>query len=810
MKAAAQTRQTAPQSSPTSSRAIPPTSQSAVTPFFRMQRTLGNQAIAGLLASGRIQPKLRVSQSGDPDEIAADRMADRVLTSAPSGIVQRKCHCSGAAPCSKCKKEEPDQIQRQAAFSHAPPRSVPNDFIGSLGQGRPIDPPVRAFLEPRFGADFGNVRIYSDADAAKSAEAIQARAFTTGSHIVFNHGEYSPASTGGLRLLSHELAHVLQQTGAKRDGVAAAGSTLQRQGKDPKPSANPNFNPEDTVGSITVFNIAPRTAEVWMHKKTDGSSYPLVYTVTKSDLPEGKTYQGFKDASGRLRVKEKGKDYLLYFVGSPNPALLKFPPTFDVMVVNRVGPPASTGEGRGAGKGSAEKAAQGQPGVRVQVITAAQFEALTGKPARELPDGRFVPTGQVPQWNLGSSGALPGSSFAMVITPPPDLPLPEGAVGILWTGDHMSDFVVVNGRIIARGFRAGLVRQGLGALERVGPIKRILLRIGGPRRFGPFRFDKGMGPAGISLNEGVPGSYANDWLFPYKPGARAVYQLNPPPGAAENLLKSMEDVAPLLEGQTYRYSEPPASFPTPLKYRVGPNGCILGTSNCITLPSQVHEEGLGGENIVLNEGQYKIDVIRGSVLNPEAQGPGAASPNPELLKPGLASSIDEYVKQPEEMFTGQGLGVKPTAWPMWARGAAGVIRVGGTVLMVYSAAESTIRIAEATPEERPIVIGEEAGSWGGGLIGNVLASALGGAFFCAETGPGAFFCALGFGIAGGITGGVVGKSLGHDLAQTLVDVGKLTPAQWIQGSTLLFGTPEQKRALEQMREVETGEPGPGF
>ena len=166
--------------------------------------------------------------------------------------------------------------------------------------------------------------------------------------------------------------------------------------------------------------------------------------------------------------------------------------------------------------------------------------------------------------------------------------------------------------------------------------------------------------------------------------------------------------------------------------------------------------------------------------------------------------MDEYLNQPEEVFAKQGLGVKSTAWPMWARGAAGVIRVGGTVLMVYGATETATRIYDATPEERPIVIGEETGSWAGGFVGNALGSALGGAFVCAESGPGAFFCALGFGIAGGITGSVVGAGAGHDLAQLLVDAGTITPGQWLQGTTLMFGTPGQKKTMEQWREI--GEP----
>jgi hypothetical protein len=53
---------------------------------------------------------------------------------------------------------------------------------------------------------------------------------------------------------------------------------------------------------------------------------------------------------------------------------------------------------------------------------------------------------------------------------------------------------------------------------------------------------------------------------------------------------------------------------------------------------------------------------------------------------------------------------------------------------------------------------------------------------------------------------VVGKSIGHGLAQMMVDVGNMTPAQWIQSSTMMFGTAQQKRSLEEWRQIETGEP----
>ncbi|WP_323190536.1 DUF4157 domain-containing protein [Halostella sp. PRR32] len=79
--------------------------------------------------------------------------------------------------------------------------------------GRPLDPDISKSLGERMDADFWDVRIHTGADAAEACDAIDARAFTAGSDIVFNDGEYRPESPEGQHLLAHELAHVRQQTG---------------------------------------------------------------------------------------------------------------------------------------------------------------------------------------------------------------------------------------------------------------------------------------------------------------------------------------------------------------------------------------------------------------------------------------------------------------------------------------------------------------------------------------------------------------------------------------------------------------------
>lgn len=238
-------------------------------PTLNLQRKMGNQAVLQLLQIGSrpgeaapasaaagpmqnsfadtpifpppirgIQRKLTVNTPGDTYEKEADRVAEQIMrmsgpqaasmpaVSGSAAGVQRECACGGS--CDDCKKKNHDKqhakVQMKAAGPvnagrmEAPP--IVHEVLRSPGE--PLDAATRAFMEPRFGQDFSNVRIHTDARAAESASAVQARAYTAGQSVVFGAGEFSPRTHEGQKLLGHELAHVVQQGNSSL-------ATLQRQ-----------------------------------------------------------------------------------------------------------------------------------------------------------------------------------------------------------------------------------------------------------------------------------------------------------------------------------------------------------------------------------------------------------------------------------------------------------------------------------------------------------------------------------------------------------------------------------------------------
>ena len=221
-------------------------SESAPTPasardldhWAGLHRAYGNQAVLRALQSGltpgavegspqrqplvrnqgvspRLQTKLTINTPGDQYEQEADRVAEQVMRmpdrqgyAAPTmtstaPFVQRQC--------AACKGEEEPRQRSDESAPHSP-RFLP-PFVGENlnSPGRPLDAVSRTFFESRFGRDFSEVRIRTDAHAVRRADELGALAYTIGNEVGFARGAYKPETPFGRGLLAHELTHVVQK-----------------------------------------------------------------------------------------------------------------------------------------------------------------------------------------------------------------------------------------------------------------------------------------------------------------------------------------------------------------------------------------------------------------------------------------------------------------------------------------------------------------------------------------------------------------------------------------------------------------------
>ena len=111
-------------------------------------------------------------------------------------------------------------VMRKAKSGNSKRADTPREIQNRLGRGRPLEGGVRSRMESAFGRSFSQVRAHTDSTAARLANDLNARAFTVGHHVAFDSGEYKPGNMLGDALIAHEMAHVVQQSGAAASGAS--------------------------------------------------------------------------------------------------------------------------------------------------------------------------------------------------------------------------------------------------------------------------------------------------------------------------------------------------------------------------------------------------------------------------------------------------------------------------------------------------------------------------------------------------------------------------------------------------------------
>ena len=164
---------------------------------------------------GAIQTKLVINEPGNAYEQKAERLSSEVMRmhdpqQSAQGLVRLQ---AGGIESGDLRRTEVSPTVDQALAA----------------PGHPLDSATRAFMERRFGYEFSRVRVHSSVPAEQSAREVNAKAYTVGRDIVFGAGHFAPTTDTGRRLIAHELAHVVQQSGA--DGIgsgrtAAAASSI--------------------------------------------------------------------------------------------------------------------------------------------------------------------------------------------------------------------------------------------------------------------------------------------------------------------------------------------------------------------------------------------------------------------------------------------------------------------------------------------------------------------------------------------------------------------------------------------------------
>ncbi len=190
-----------------------------------------------------VQMKLEVGAPNDKYEQEADAVADRVMmmpTTPPVQLMPEEEEKLQLMPdgvgmvqlmsdeeekvqlkCSSC--EEKEKLQRKpnlqlSGGSAEAPQGLTQQLNRSNGGGQALPKATQEEMGQKIGADFSGVKVHTGNQATQMNTALGARAFTHGSNIYFNQGNYNPHSSDGKHLLAHELTHTVQQGAAQPTG----------------------------------------------------------------------------------------------------------------------------------------------------------------------------------------------------------------------------------------------------------------------------------------------------------------------------------------------------------------------------------------------------------------------------------------------------------------------------------------------------------------------------------------------------------------------------------------------------------------
>lgn len=147
--------------------------------------------------------------------------------------------------------------------------------------GRPLPEKKRTLFERMLGRVLKGVRIHTGETAERAADAMNAKAFTVGTDIVFGRDEYNIGTKEGDHLLAHEMAHVAQGAGS-----------IQRAPKDKAAEmlVKADLVPTFLKLAIPVQTVIAGAMAGYVDVETMGIKHKLLYDEALAKSPNPRLY----------------------------------------------------------------------------------------------------------------------------------------------------------------------------------------------------------------------------------------------------------------------------------------------------------------------------------------------------------------------------------------------------------------------------------------------------------------------------------------------------------------------------------------
>ncbi|MGA1839283.1 MAG: DUF4157 domain-containing protein [bacterium] len=204
-------------------------------PILLQRQVMGEEEPEKISVQSKIMQRQVVDEEiEEPSEESSEEELLQTRFSADgTNLVQRHIQTKSSEECPECllqakliqkqdmeqdveeEEEQKEEIVQTSQSSGGNATKSPSmassvsNATDNMGSGESLKPSTQRVLESRIGMDLSDVRIHNDSASWEATRALKARSFTHGNDIWLGPGE----SQDDLRLMAHEVTHVLQQDG---------------------------------------------------------------------------------------------------------------------------------------------------------------------------------------------------------------------------------------------------------------------------------------------------------------------------------------------------------------------------------------------------------------------------------------------------------------------------------------------------------------------------------------------------------------------------------------------------------------------